>query len=112
MKRDLRYEGLSRVVVWVLMARDAGFDARVLARRCDVSERQLERIFERELASVPKPWLNEQRMVAARRLLASAESIKQVAFELGYKHPTHFCRDFKQCYEMTPREFQTRIYHR
>ena len=112
MKRCAKYEGFLRVVTWVLMARDAGYDAHALARSCGVSVRQLERIFERELASVPEPWLNEQRMVAARRLLANAESIKQVAYELGYKHPTHFSRDFKECYEMTPREFQKRIYHR
>ena len=110
MKRFPKSEGLSRAVPGCLLARDAGFDVRALARLCGVSVRQLERNMEHDLAAKPKGWLNEQRLVFARHLLKGPESIKWVAYQLGYQHPAHFCRDFKKCYEMTPQQFRARIY--
>ena len=83
----------------------ARYDARELARLFEMSPRQLQRKFNRYLKRSPQDWLNEQRVMAARRLLLSGETVKEVAFELGFKQVSHFCRQFKMYHNMTPSEF-------
>jgi AraC-like DNA-binding protein len=86
-------------------AASARYDARELARLFEVSPRQLQRKFNRYLKRSPRDWLNEQRIIAARRLLLSGGTVKEVAFELGFKQVSHFCRQFKIYHHMTPSEF-------
>lgn len=90
---------------WEKLAVTARYDARELARLCALSSRQLQRNFSRDLNRSPQDWLNEQRIDAARRLLLSGGPVKRVAFELGYKQVSHFCRQFKLYNNMTPSQF-------
>jgi AraC family transcriptional regulator len=90
---------------WEEMAAAANFDAKELARLCQLSIRQLQRDFRRCLGRSPQDWLNERRILAAQQLLLAGQPIKRVAFELGYKQPSHFCRQFKSISSMTPSEF-------
>jgi AraC family transcriptional regulator len=90
---------------WEELAETARFDARELARLCRVSTRQLERDLRRQLGRTPQDWLNERRIIAAERLLISGLQVKAVAFELGFKQASHFCRQFKSWRRMTPSEF-------
>ena len=39
------------------------------------------------------------------KLLDSTHSIKDTAYALRFRHPSHFCREFKQRYGMTPSQF-------
>ena len=90
---------------WEKLAVTARYDARELARLCALSTRQLQRYFSRTLKRSPQEWLNEQRIEAARRLLLSGGPVKRVAFELGFKQVSHFCRQFKFYNRMTPSQF-------
>ena len=45
------------------------------------------------------------RKIAARQLLLSGQQVKAVAFELGFKQPSHFCRQFKSFNNLTPSQF-------
>ena len=90
---------------WEELAEAAHFNAKELARLCQVSTRQLQRDFRRCLSRSPQEWLNERRILAARELLLAGRSIKWVAFELGFKQPSHFCRQFKLFHHLTPSEF-------
>lgn len=83
----------------------ARYDARELAKLFQMSPRQLQRKFNRYLKRSPQDWLNEQRVMAARRLLLSGRTVKEVAFELGFKQVSHFCRQFKMYHHLTPSEF-------
>ena len=74
----------------------ASYDANAIALFLGVSSRQLQRMFHRNFGSPPQHWLNRQRISAAKQLLLSEHSIKEVAFELGFKQISHFCRQFKQ----------------
>ena len=91
--------------LWKNLAGTAHYSARELAKLCAISGRQLQRQFHRELNRTPQDWLNEQRIDAARRLLTFGGSIKSVAFELGYKQVSHFCRQFKVYNNVTPSQF-------
>lgn len=91
---------------WVELAGAADYNASKLAKLCGLSTRQLQRQFQRRLQRTPQEWLNELRMNTARQMLLSGLPVKRVAYELGFKYPSHFCQRFKSAHQMTPSEFR------
>lgn len=100
---------MARVLVtrrnWDELAKAAHYNARELAKLCRLSKRQLERTFQRIFQKTPQRWLDEQRLTVAQDLLRMGQPIKSVAYELGYKQSSHFCRQFKTHNHVTPSEF-------
>jgi transcriptional regulator GlxA family with amidase domain len=90
---------------WEDLAGIARYDAKELAKLCNLSVRQLERDFRRYMGRPPQDWLNEQRIKAAQQLLLSDLPVKAVALELGFKQVSHFCRQFKSFNHLTPSQF-------
>jgi AraC-like DNA-binding protein len=90
---------------WEELAEAAHYDANDLAKLCEISARQLQRYFRRHFQRAPQYWLNERRILAARSLLLTGDSVKKVALDLGFKQTSHFCRQFKSRNHMTPSQF-------
>jgi transcriptional regulator GlxA family with amidase domain len=90
---------------WEHLAEAAGFEANKLAKLCGVSPRQLRRVFQRCLGRSPQAWLDEMRVWAAQDLLLAGQPVKDVAWELGFKQSSHFCRKFKERFNLTPTAF-------
>ncbi len=99
---------LAGVREWRALARAAGYRSRSLARRCHVSPRQLERFFEDTFGQSPQAWLDTLRLKQAAELLQEGKPVKEVAYELGFCHPSHFIRKFKALYRLTPMNFAAR----
>ena len=95
----------ARYAFWAEHARSAGYDERRLAMHRQITVRQLQRQFQRDLNRAPEEWLNELRMVDARQLLLEARQVKEVACQLGFKQQSNFFRKFKETYRMTPSQF-------
>ena len=93
---------LCQVKDWAELARTANYRASELAKDCGVSTRELERFFLAATGKHPHDWLNQLRQMQGRLLIACGKSVKEAAFELGYKHPAHFTRDFKQFHGIPP----------
>lgn len=89
---------------WQQLAREVNYCPQRLAERSQLSLRQLERRFKLELGFSPRVWLKGQRLKAALVRLQGAESIKEIAYSLHYCQVSHFCRDFKLLFAMTPSE--------
>jgi AraC-like DNA-binding protein len=87
------------------MAQSANYDSNTLAHIYGVSTRQLQRHFRRRFHCPPQHWLNDCRMAKAKQMLVAGESVKKVAIDLGFKHTSHFCRQFKCRNHMTPSQF-------
>jgi len=83
-------------------AAECGYNATAVARRLQISLRQLQRLFSRQLGCSPRAWLREERLQAAHRLLLGPVSIKEVALSLSYRQPSQFCRDFRSRFGYTP----------
>ncbi len=94
--------GLRRVKNWAGLAHAAGYKAGVLADRCEVSIRSLERFFRRTTGISPQKWLKQLRQYQALRLMHGSRSLKEIAHELGSNHPSHFSRDFKITHGVSP----------
>ena len=71
--------------------------------------RQMERYFQDDFGCSPHEWLQEQRMVAARQLLMESNSVSSVARQLGFKQISHFSREFKRYYDLTPSVFNPAV---
>jgi len=84
------------------VALECRYSARRLAQRIGVSQRKLQRLFRAELACTPGHWLRSQRMQAARVMLESSSTVKEVAYSLGFRNESQFCRDFKQAFGCSP----------
>jgi AraC-like DNA-binding protein len=44
----------------------------------------------------PQQWLDHLRQSKAEKMASSGARTKEIAYQLGYKQPSHFCRQFKQ----------------
>src|SRR5688572_29335041 len=81
---------------WETLAMGCGYRLPELARACHVSMRTLQRHFRKHYNTTLSEWVRHLRLDRARAMLVEAESVKRVAFELGYKQPSHFTRDFRE----------------
>lgn len=80
-----------------------------IAQACGLSVGYLHRIFRAGGLSV-ESFIFDQRLEKCRDLLASAQyshrSIAELAYQVGFAHPSHFSRLFKQRFGMSPRDFR------
>lgn len=81
---------------WLELARQANWSAATLAKRCGVSLRTLERYFFEKMGKCLQTWLCEERQRRAIELLRNGCNVKKTAALLGYRHATHFSREFKK----------------
>jgi AraC-like DNA-binding protein len=74
-----------------------------------MSRWHLSRLFTRRLGVGYRELVRELRMERATRLLTEdLLSVKEVAAQLGFAHPTEFDRQFKQSFGMTPTQWRAR----
>ena len=93
---------LGFVQEWEVLARKAGYRARELAELCQTSLRTLERHFQKHYGVTVSEWLRELRLKQAYSVLQTGKSVKEVAFEHGYKQVSHFSREFKSHFGVSP----------
>ena len=86
---------------WLELAELADFRAHNLAKQLGISQRQLERYIKRHFESSPQQWLKQLRMEKARELVKTMNSVKEIAYSLGFKQVSHFCREFKLFHGVT-----------
>lgn len=80
-----------------------------LAETVDISERQLERLFLKELGSTPSGfYLNLRLDRAHNRLLATTDSLEEIAEIAGFSSQAHFSRAFKAWCGASPLTVRTR----
>ncbi|WP_129141449.1 GlxA family transcriptional regulator [Modicisalibacter coralii] len=80
-----------------------------IARHCGVSLRQLQRLFDEELASTPSAWYLALRLDRAWHLLAETDlDILAVALASGFTSSSSFARAFRRHYGLSPRQSRQR----
>jgi transcriptional regulator GlxA family with amidase domain len=78
-----------------------------LAAAVQLSRRQLERLFWRELQITPSEYLLQQRMEKACALLVTRfDLVKEIAAQVGLPDVNHFIRVFKKRYGQTPEAYR------
>ncbi len=109
--KNIQYMTVARIIYpdqateWSQMAKKSAYRAAMLAKELHVSQRQLRRYTRNIFGRSPQNWLNEQRLVHAAEMLKRTRTAKAVAFQLGFKQPSHFSREFKRHYGVSPTRF-------
>jgi transcriptional regulator GlxA family with amidase domain len=76
-----------------------------LARRANLSSRQLERLFRKYLSRTPTHYYLELRLYRARHLLIETPlSVLDVALACGFVSASHFSKCYREFFSKTPRE--------
>lgn len=78
----------------------------ILASHVGMSVSHFARVFRAETGSSPIDFLIDMRLdVAARKLLANAQTMKQIAIECGFSSQAHFSSSFSKKYKISPSEY-------
>lgn len=86
----------------------ADITRRAAAEACHLSSSQFSRIFKRDYGVAFRDYLCRYRLARARELLATAISVKEVAFGTGFHDISYFARLFRSHMGMTPGEYRAR----
>src|SRR5262245_6285187 len=74
-----------------------------------LSHSRVERLFKNESGKSPVQYHKELRLEKARELLkVPSLNVKQVRLEVGYQDHSHFFRDFKKYFGLTPLQYRER----
>lgn len=80
-----------------------------LSRDVKLSPAHFRGLFKKETGKSPVKYLRELRFEKAESLLRNTFlSVKEIAFVCGMNDVSHFVRDFKTRYGLTPSEFRAR----
>jgi AraC-like DNA-binding protein len=80
-----------------------------LAQAVSMSSSRLRHLFKDEVGKTPTQYLKDLRMEMAWKLLENTSfHVKQVMVEVGVNDESHFSRDFKRAFGMTPKQCRTR----
>ena len=93
---------LEFVQQWESLALNAGYRPSDLASLCQISLRTLERHFQKNYGVTVSAWLRELRLGRAYQSLLQGKAVKEVAYEQGYKQVSHFSREFKNHFGISP----------
>ena len=74
-----------------------------LCARAGVSVRTLQRAFRKDVGSDFESWRRQARLTKAVELLVAGHSVKQVAFEIGYRQTSAFVELFRRTFGATPK---------
>jgi AraC-like DNA-binding protein/quercetin dioxygenase-like cupin family protein len=91
-----------RVADCVLEDPADGATAAVLARRCGLSARTLERLFSAETGMRFGLWRQKAKLLESVRVLAEGRSVTDAALESGYSSVSAYIAAFKQTFGCTP----------
>jgi AraC family transcriptional regulator len=80
-----------------------------LADLCKLSVRQLTRGFRTSRGRSIGDHVAQSRLEHAKRLLSSDQSVKAIAYSLGFSSPSSFSYAFRRLLGETPREFRQRV---
>jgi AraC family transcriptional regulator of arabinose operon len=83
------------------------WDARALGELVNLSPSRFRHLFKQETGTSPGQYLRELRFRRAEVLLRTTFlSLKEIAEEVGTISLSHFMKDFKKRYGMTPSEYR------
>jgi AraC-like DNA-binding protein len=84
-----------------------------LAREVHISPAHLQRIFKQKTGLRVSDLIGEHRLQKAARLLASSDqSIKEIAYAVGYEHHSSFVRAFHRRFAQSPSLYRNENYDR
>jgi len=80
---------------------------RELASEFNLSPSHLQHLFKAQTGGTLGQWLTEQRLNRAANMLVRGDmSVKEVAYAVGYRHPSSFVRAFERYFRSAPGSYR------
>lgn len=80
-----------------------------MAQSVGLSVEHLRELFKSEIGMTPTQYQKRLRLLEARRLLESTFlNVQEIAVQVGLSDDSHFVRDFKKLYGLTPAQYRAR----
>jgi len=84
-----------------------------MAETVELSAPHFQKLFKIHVGISPIAFLRDVRLERAREQLENSfRSVKQIKFEIGISDDSHFTRDFKNKFGVTPTEYRRRYWER
>lgn len=84
-----------------------------LAKEARLSAPYICTLFRQHLKTTPQKYIETYRMTIAKRLLMFANrSVKEVAYDVGYKDPLYFSKRFRSCTGFSPERYRETVAER
>jgi two-component system response regulator YesN len=84
-----------------------------LAHSLNLSESRLRHLFKKEMGISPVRYLKAQRMQKAKELLEKTYlNIKEVMLRVGISDQSHFVKDFKKMYGLSPAKYRSQYFNK
>lgn len=81
-----------------------------LARLCDMSERNLLRLFRASTGETVSGYVRRVQLMRARHFLATTDlPLKEISYRLGFAQPSSFIASFRRTTAETPNQFRRRL---
>ena len=96
---------LDRVKDWDAVAIECHFHVHAVALKFHVTDRQLERYFQKRFGITPKAWMDEKRIDIAIEHLLNGDPVKVVASDLRFKQRPAFSNFFKRLKGTAPTNY-------
>lgn len=94
-------------IVISLIEKDPQLGLPELANSVQLSTSRLRHLFKKEIGIKPGLYLKQARLRMAERLLRTTfMSIKEIINETGLPGTSHFVRDFRQVYGLSPSDYR------
>ena len=79
-----------------------------IAQEVHLSTSRVRQLLQLHLGKSPKHYLLEKRLLRAQQLFQSSSflTVKEVMVAVGMSDPTHFGREFKKMFRMSPSEYR------
>ena len=73
----------------------------------ELSKQRFSSLFKEQVGKSPMVYIKDLKLTTAvRKLLVSNTSINEIAYNIGYKDPNYFIREFKEVFGCTPRQYR------
>ncbi|MGF1760087.1 AraC family transcriptional regulator [Photobacterium sagamiensis] len=103
----VKHRGLTSLIYAIHSHYSEDWDIARFAEYCQVGKSQVFRLFKSTFNQSPQKWLKNYRLTQARRMLVESEqSISEIAYQVGYKDPLHFSKDFRRTVGISPSLFR------
>lgn len=84
-----------------------------MAEIVELSEPHFQKLFKKEVGISPFAFLQNARLEKAREYLETTFwQMKQIGIAVGMPHDSHFTRDFKKKYGVTPTEYRKQFWEK
>ncbi len=105
--RQLPSWQMYRVVEYMNACGKSDFGLTQLCSRLGTSQSHFVQLFKNSTGLTPHDYYNRLLIQKAQRLLQAADcSVKEIAYELGFKNDSHFCSLFRGLTGITPKGYQ------